>query len=77
MLAVFYWHGLLKQNPSGDGDVCPTIPMLLECLYGGVYEYLTLGWLVLCFGSQQKLAENNSFGWLWGLGAGCFSMSSI
>ena len=34
-----------------------TIPMLAECLYGGVYEYLTLGWLVLCFASIIQAAR--------------------
>ena len=54
-----------------------TIPMLAECLYGGVYEYLTLGWLVLCFGCLIQAAKNNAHGWLWGMGAGCFFVISM
>ena len=47
-----------------------TIPMLAECLYGGVYEYLTLGWLVLCFTSIIQAARGNSI--FWGIAAGIF-----
>ena len=47
-----------------------TIPMLAECLYGGVYEYLTLGWLVLCFACIIQGARGYSI--FWGIGAGIF-----
>jgi hypothetical protein len=66
----------MEQKPSiAMALLITTIPMLGECLYGGVYEYLTLGWLILCFSSLIYAARGHSV--FWGMGAGLFYVISM